>query len=102
MKSGEVLDFLAVLTTDDRASKSNMLRLDLVNENGYVVATSVDDGKIGNDDNLSLALLYKAKMDYDSYFKVVADSFSEDHYIPHKQLQIGYKTYGQGLELTLL
>ena len=98
---GEVLDFLANLTTHNKTNKNDMIKLDLVDQDGEVVATSVDDGN-GNDDNLSLSLLYQAKMDVDSTFEVVAQAWSKAHRIPEKQLQIGYKTYGKGLELTLL
>ena len=66
-----------------------------------MVATSVDDGN-GDDDNLSLSLLYQAKMDCDSHFEVVGQAYTRAHRIPESQLQIGYKTYGPGLELTLL
>ena len=58
---GEVLDFLANVTTHTKGNKNDMVRLDLV-QDGVVVSSSVDDGN-GNDDNLSLSLLYKAKMD---------------------------------------
>ena len=75
--------------------------MDLVDQDGEVVATSVDDGN-GDDDNLSLSLLYQAKMEVDSTFEVVAQAWTKAHRIPEKQLQIGYKTYGKGLELTLL
>ena len=40
--------------------------MDLLKD-GAVVASSTDDGN-GKDDNLSLALLYKAKMNYDASF----------------------------------
>ena len=75
--------------------------MDLVDQNGEVVASSVDDGN-GDDDNLSLSLLYQAKMDVDSTFEVVAQAWTHAHRIPKKRLQIGYKTYGKGLDLTLL
>ena len=67
-----------------------------------MVATSVDKSDRANADNLSVALLYQAKVDTDSTFEVVAQVFHRTHRIPESQLQISYKTYGEGLELTLL
>ena len=97
---GETLDFLANLTTDDTERTSDKFRLDLV-QNGEVVASSVDHGN-RKWDNLSFALQYKAKMEAASTFEVVAEAYTVAHRILEKQLQIGYKTYGEGLELTLL
>ena len=99
--SGEVLDFLANLTTREQEKKNNKIWFELV-QDGQVVATSVDKTNKSDADNLSMALLYQAKMDTDSTFEVVAQTFTRTHRIPESQLQIGYKTYGQGLELTLL
>ena len=97
---GEMLDFLANVTTDGDKKTSDKLRLDLV-QDGLVVASSVDHGN-KQWDNLSMALLYQARMEADSTFEVVAQVKSFAHRIPESQLQIGYKTYGEGLELTLL
>ena len=99
--SGEVLDFLANLTTDETEKKNNKMWFELV-QDGQVVATSVDKAHQGNADNLSMALLYQAKVDTDSTFEVVAQVITRTHRIPESQLQISYKTYGEGLELTLL
>ena len=100
--SGEVLDFLGNLTTDEKMKKNDKIWFELV-QDGQVVATSVDCSASSIDaDNLSMALLYQAKMDTDSTFDVVAEVFSRTHRIPASQLQISYKTYGEGLELTLL
>ena len=100
--SGEVLDFLANVTTDETALNNNKLRFELV-QDGQVVAMSVDKTNHGvSADNLSVALLYQAKVDTDSTFEVVAKVFYRTHRIPASQLQISYKTYGEGLELTLL
>ena len=96
---GEMLDFLANVTTDAREIENDKFRLDLV-QDGEVVASSVDHGK--KEDNLSMALQYKAKLDAASTFEVVARGYSMPHRIRESQLQIGYKTYGEGLELTLL
>ena len=74
--------------------------MDLV-QDGKVVASSVDHGN-KKWDNLSFALQYKAKMEAASTFEVVAQAYSMAHRIQENQLQIGYKTYGEGLELTLL
>ena len=97
---GETLDFLANVTTDHREKQNDKFRLDLV-QDGEVVASSVDHGN-KKWDNLSFALQYKAKMEAASTFEVVAQAYSIAHRIQESQLQIGYKTYGEGLELTLL
>ena len=99
--SGEVLDFLANLTTDETEKKNYKLWFELV-QDGQVVATSVDKTDHGNADNLSVTLLYQAKVDIDSTFEVVAQVTGTTHRVPESQLQIAYKTYGEGLELTLL
>ena len=96
---GEMVDLLANVTTDAREDDNDRFRLDLV-QDGEVVASSVDHGR--NEDNLSMALQYKAKMDAASTFHVVARGYEMTHRIREDQLQIGYKTYGEGLELTLL
>ena len=97
---GEMLDFLANVTTDGDKKSSDKFRLDLV-QDGQVVASSVDHGN-KQWDNLSMALLYQGIVEADSTFEVVAQVNSFAHRIPESQLQIGYKTYGAGLELTLL
>ena len=99
--SGEVLDLTANLTTDEKEKNNHKLWFELV-QDGQVVATSVDKSDKSNADNLSVALLYQAKVDTDSTFEVVATVFARSHFVPESQLQIAYKTYGEGLELTLL
>ena len=99
--SGEVLDFFGNLTTKEQDTENHRIYFEL-EKDGQVVATSCDRTAEGNADNLSLALLYQAKMDKDSTFEVVAQAHARTHYIPESQLQIEFKTYGEGLELTLL
>ena len=67
VQAGEVLDFMANVTTDD-ATPANWLRIELWNDDGRLVS-AVDDSnegfvnrEVGNDDNLSLSLLYKEKV----------------------------------------
>ena len=83
--SGEVLDFVANLTTDETEKLNHKLWFELV-QDGQVVATSVDKAHQGNADNLSMALLYQAKVDADSTFEVVAQVKSFAHRIPESQL----------------
>ena len=94
--SGEVLDFIANVTSnhDDNGGNNNMLSLYLVKD-GLRVSNAVDDGN-GGDDNASLSLLYKEKMTQMSTFHVWSQAFTEDISIQPNFLQIGYKTYGSG------
>ena len=70
---GEMLDFLANVTTDAREDNNDKFRMDLI-QDGEVVASSVDHGN-GKDDNLSMALKYKGKLDAASTFEVVARGY---------------------------
>ena len=65
------------------------------------MSTSWDDGS-GDDDNVSVSLLFKEKVAQDSQFQIKAWVSSYNRHIPPTQLQIGYKTYGSGLDLTIL
>ena len=65
------------------------------------MAQSIDDGD-GGDDNASAALLFKKTMTQASNFEVKMAGGSHERKIPATQLQIGYKTYGSGYELTIL
>ena len=65
------------------------------------MATSIDDGD-GKDDNASVAMLFKRTMTQNSTFKVKVAGGSHVRRIPATQLQIGYKTYGAGHDLTVL
>ena len=73
---------------------------------GEVVAKAVDDGD-GGDDNLSLSLHYKEKVPSSGSFfpkteYCVKAYVYEDHVIPKKQLQIGYRFYDAGHNLRTL
>ena len=65
------------------------------------MATSIDDGD-GGDDNASAGLLFKKTMTNASNFEVKMAGGSHERKIPRTQLQIGYKTFGSGYELTML
>ena len=65
---------------------------------GEVVAKAVDDGNEG-DDNLSMSLLYKEKVERRAYYCVRAENYHIEHKIPEKQLQIGARFYGPGHNL---
>ena len=75
--------------------------------NNNQVAFSVDDGNWvmeapdANDDNLSLSLFYKGQVDYDCEYQLFAKALPFTHKIKEDQLQISYKTYGVGHELTV-
>ena len=99
MASGEVLDFMANVTSS-AAGANNMLTLYLVKD-GLRVSHAVDDGN-GGDDNASMSLLYKEKMTQTSTFHVWSQAFTEDIEILSNHLQIGYKTYGSGHSLSAL
>lgn len=78
----------------------------LENQHGVLVASSVEDSNEGpqsngnhNDDNLSLSLLYKEKVLYDTTFtfkvyEIVVDKLQKA--IPAHHMQVGYQTYGIG------
>ena len=85
--------------TSDHDGDNNMLTLYLVKD-GERVSNAVDDGN-GGDDNASLSLLYKEKMNQTSTFHVWSKAYTEDIRILPKHLQIGYKTYGSGHDLTV-
>ena len=65
------------------------------------MAQSIDDGD-GKDDNASAGLLFKKTMTQDSNFEIKLAGGSHERKIPRTQLQVGYKTYGSGYELTVL
>ena len=97
----EIVDFQVVVTTD-QAGINNSLWLYLY-QDGKQVAASVDDSETRNDDNASLSLIYKAKAgDEGSKFVLKAEGSTANRIIPRHQMQIGYKTYGPGHELTVL
>ena len=97
----ETLDFLAVVSSSS-ASKDehNDLRLNLY-QDGRKVVTSIDDGDKGSDDNSSLALHYKTQVRDRTCFALKAKATWRDREIPASQLQVGYKTYGRGHELSM-
>ena len=98
----ESLDFLAVVTSsaNDR-DDNNDLRLNLY-QDGRPVVTSVDDGDSRTDDNSSLALHYKTKVGRGTTcFALKARATRSDREIPVSQLQVGYKVYGPGHDLTI-
>ena len=97
--SDEVLDFMANVTSDHNG-ENNMLSLYLTRD-GQSVSYSVDDGN-GGDDNASLSLLYKEKMASSATFHVWARAYTENMRVLPNQLQISYKTYGNGHDLILL
>ena len=97
--AGEMLD-LNVNITSSESGKNNALWLWLYQDD-VKVAQSIDDGD-GNDDNASVALLYKTVMTQNSTFRIMAQAGSHIRKIPATQLQIGYKTYGPGHDLTVL
>ena len=68
---------------------------------GFDVAYAVDHGN-GGDDNLLLSLHYEGTMEWNSTFLLWARNDSVAHKIPQNQLQIGFKTYGKGHELSIL
>lgn len=99
----ESLDFLAVVSSsaDDR-DNNNDLRLNLYQEGRGAVVTSVDDGEARSDDNSSLALHYKTKVGPGTTcFALKARATRSDREIPVAHLQVGYKTYGPGHDLTV-
>ena len=99
--AGEMVDFQAVVTTD-QAGINNSLWLYLYQDGRRVVA-SVDDSETRNDDNASLSLIYKTKAGEEgSKFELKAEGSTANRIIPPSQMQIGYKTYGPGHELSVL
>jgi len=97
--AGEMLD-LTVNITSAENGKNNALWLRLYQDD-VLVATSIDDGD-GKDDNASVAMLFKRTMTQNSTFKIKVAGGSGVRKIPRTQLQIGYKTYGAGHDLTVL
>merc|ERR1712071_262289 len=98
MGSGEVLDFIANVTSD-HAGDNNMLTLYLVKDDNRV-SHAVDDGN-GDDDNASLSILYKEKVTQNATFHVWSKAFTEDIRILENHLHIGYKTYGSGHNVSI-
>ena len=99
--AGESLEFIANITTDE-LGPSNYLEMYL-EINGDIFISAVDDSNEGpqsngnpNDDNLSLSVLYKEKMDQDTLVILWAEARGTTINVPKHQLQIGYKTYGPG------
>ena len=108
MPAGESLEFIANVTTNE-VEESNYFDMWLQNEAGVRIVSAVDDGNEGpqsngnpNDDNLSLSLLYKQYFASETTLYLYAKAVGVPaHYVPQHQLQIGYKTYGSGHEMTV-
>ena len=100
----ESVDFLAIVSTSAfDGDNNNDLRLNLYQEGRGAVVTSVDDGEARSDDNSSLALHYKTRVgSRPTCFALKASATRSDREIPVAHLQVGYKTYGPGHDLTIL
>ena len=48
-----------------------------------------------------MSMLFKAKMDHDSVFKLTAYAWSYDRDVAEKAFQVSYKTYANGLDVTV-
>ena len=54
------------------------------------------------DDNDSMSMLFKAKVNYNSNFELRAYAWSYDRTVDAKQFQVSYKTYAGGLDVTVV
>ena len=62
----------------------------------------MDDGDENDDDNDSMSMLFKAKMDHDSTFKLTGYAWTYDRKVNEKSIQVSYKTYANGLDVTVV